>query len=409
MKNKLIIISLSLLSVLSCKKTEEKKPEGPKEVPVVEVQERNVTGYQSFPASIQGRVNNDVRAKIQGYITQVLVDEGQYVTKGQPLFRLETNTLNQSADAARAGIGAAQSGVAAAKANVSAAQAAVNASQVEVNKLIPLVQKNIISSVQLETAKANLSRAQAQLAQAQAAQAQAAAGVSQASANYKGVQANINYSVIRAPISGVLGKLPFRVGSLVGPNDPTPLTTVSDTSGIFAYFSMNEREYLDFLENAYGATVPEKLRNMPMVELELANGSLYGEKGKIEAVTGQIDPTTGTIQFRVSFPNAAKLLSNGNSGTIKVPKLYDKALVVPESATFEQQGLVYVFKVEQDTARNVMIGVTDRVNNLVVVKDGIKKGEKIVAQGVGTLKPGTAVKPKPANFDEIVNAIKPIF
>ena len=409
MKNKLIIVSLALLSIISCKKKEEKKQEGPKEVPVVEVQQRNVTGYQSFPASIQGRVNNDVRAKIQGYITQVLVDEGQYVTKGQPLFRLETNTLNQSADAARAGIGAAQSGVAAAKANVSAAQAAVNASQVEVNKLIPLVQKNIISSVQLETAKANLSRAQAQLAQAQAAQAQAAAGVSQASANYKGVQANINYSVIRAPISGVLGKLPFRVGSLVGPNDPTPLTTVSDTSGIFAYFSMNEREYLDFLENAYGATVPEKLRNMPMVELELANGSLYGEKGKIEAVTGQIDPTTGTIQFRVSFPNAAKLLSNGNSGTIKVPKLYDKALVVPESATFEQQGLVYVFKVEQDTARNVMIGVTDRVNNLVVVKDGIKKGEKIVAQGVGTLKPGTAVKPKPANFDEIVNAIKPIF
>ena len=409
MKNKLIIVSLALLSVISCKKKEEKKQEGPKEVPVVEVQQRNVTGYQSFPASIQGRVNNDVRAKIQGYITQVLVDEGQYVTKGQPLFRLETNTLNQSADAARAGIGAAQSGVAAAKANVSAAQAAVNASQVEVNKLIPLVQKNIISAVQLETAKANLSRAQAQLAQAQAAQAQAAAGVSQASANYKGVQANIDYSVIRAPISGVLGKLPFRVGSLVGPNDPTPLTTVSDTSGIFAYFSMNEREYLDFLENAYGATVPEKLRNMPMVELELANGSLYGEKGKIEAVTGQIDPTTGTIQFRVSFPNAAKLLSNGNSGTIKVPKLYNKALVVPESATFEQQGLVYVFKVEKDTAKNVMIGVTDRVNNLVVVKDGIKKGEKIVAQGVGTLKPGTAVKPKPANFDEIVNAIKPIF
>ncbi|MGZ5188965.1 MAG: efflux RND transporter periplasmic adaptor subunit, partial [Kaistella sp.] len=215
--------------------------------------------------------------------------------------------------------------------------------------------------------------------------------------------------VIRAPISGVLGKLPFRVGSLVGPGDPMPLTTVSDTSGIFAYFSMNESEYLDFLENAYGATVPEKLRNMPMVELELANGSTYGEKGKIEAVTGQIDQATGTIQFRVSFTNAAKLLSNGNSGTIKVPKLYNQALVVPESATFEQQGLVYVYKVEKDTAQNVLIGVTDRVNNLVVIKDGIKKGEKIVAQGVGTLKPGTAVKPKPANFDEIVNAIKPIF
>ncbi len=409
MKSKILILSLSVLSVFSCKKKDEKKQDGPKEVPVVDVQVKNVTGYQTFPASIQGRVNNDVRAKIQGYITQVLVDEGQYVTKGQPLFRLETNMLNESADAAKAGIGAAQSGVSAAKANVNAAQAAVNAAQVEVNKLIPLVQKNIISNIQLETAKANLSRAEAQLSQARAAQQQANASVSQATANYKGVQANIDYSVIRAPISGVIGKINFRNGSLVSANDQIPLTTVSDTSEIFAYFSMNEREYLNFLEDSLGATVPEKLRNMPMVELELANGNTYPEKGKIAAVTGQIDPQTGTIQFRVSFPNPMKLLSNGNSGIIKVPKLYNQALVVPESATFEQQGLVYVFKVEKDTAKNVLIGVTDRVNNLVVIKDGINKGDKIVAQGVGTLKPGTAVKPKPANFDEIVNAIKPIF
>lgn len=409
MKNTIFILSFSLLSVLSCKKTDVKPPEGPKELPVVQVQVRNVTGYQSFPASIQGRVNNDVRAKIQGYITQVLVDEGQYVTKGQPLFRLETNTLTQSAGAARAGVGAARSGVSAARANINAAQAEVNASQVEVNKLIPLVQKNIISSVQLETAKANLASSQAKLAQARAAEQQAAAGVSEATANYQGVQANIDYSVIRAPISGVIGKLPLRVGSLVGPNDPTPLTTVSDTSGIYAYFSMNEREYLDFLEDSVGATVPEKLKNLPMVELVLANGSTYSEKGKIEAVTGQIDPQTGTIQFRVSFKNADKLLTNGNSGTIRVPKLYDQALVVPESATFEQQGLVYVYRVEKDTAKNILIGVTDRVNNMVVVKDGVKKGDPIVAQGVGTLKPGTAVKSKPADFDEIVNAIKPIF
>ena len=409
MKNKILIFASATLFLASCKKKDDKKQDGPKEVPVVAAQVRNVTGYQTFPASIQGRVNNDVRAKIQGYITQVLVDEGQYVSKGQPLFRLETNTLNESADAARAGIGAAQSGVSAAKANVSAAQASVQSAQVEVNKLVPLVQKNIISNVQLETAKANLARAQAQLSQARAAQQQASASVSQATANYKGVQANINYSLIRAPISGVVGKLPLRVGSLVGPSDQTPLTTVSDTNEIYAYFSMNEKEYLNFLEDSIGATVPEKLRNMPMVELELANGSTYPEKGRVEAVTGQIDPETGTIQFRVSFPNGAKLLSNGNSGKIKIPKLYDQAIVVPESATFEQQGMVYVYTIEKDTARNTLIGVTDRVNNLVVVKSGLKKGENIVAQGVGTLKPGSAVKQKPADFDEIVNAIKPIF
>ena len=254
-----------------------------------------------------------------------------------------------------------------------------------------------------------MARAQAQLSQAIAAQQQASANVSQASANYKGVQENINYSIIRAPISGVVGRLPLKVGSLVGPTDQVPLTTVSDTSEVFAYFSMNEKEYLDFLEDSVGATVPEKLRNMPMVDLELANGSKYPEKGRIEAVTGQIDSQTGTIQFRVSFPNATKLLSNGNSGTIKLPKQYDQALVVPESSTYEQQGLVYVYKVEKDTAQNVLIRVTDRVNNMVVVKSGVAKGDKIVAQGVEALKPGTAVKSKPVSFDEIVNAIKPIF
>ena len=148
----------------------------------------------------------------------------------------------------------------------------MNAAQVEVNKLRPLVEKNIISNVQLQTAEANLSRAQAQMSQAIAARQQATAGVSQAQANYQGVQANVNYSVIRAPISGVVGKINLRTGSLVGPGDPTPITTVSDTGELYAYFSMNEKEYLDFLKNAYGATVPEKLRNMPMVELVMANG-----------------------------------------------------------------------------------------------------------------------------------------
>lgn len=409
MKNKIILMAFSAAFLAACKKEDGRPPQGPKVVATVQAETRNVTGYTTFPASIQGRVNNDVRAKIQGYITQVLVDEGQYVSIGQPLFRLETNALNQSASAARAGIGAARSNVSAADANVKAAQAAVNAAQVEVNKLRPLVEKNIISNVQLQTAQANLSRAQAQLSQAIAGRQQASAGVSQAQANYQGVQENINYSIIRAPISGVVGKINLRTGSLVGPNDPTPITTVSDTNELYAYFSMNEKEYLDFLKNSYGASVPEKLKNMPMVDLELANGEMYGEKGRVQAVTGQIDATTGSIQFRVSLPNPQKLLSNGNSGKIRIPKLYDAALVIPESATYEQQGLVYVYKIEKDTAKNFTIDVVDRVNNMVIVGSGVKKGETVVAEGVGTLKPGTAVKPQPKKFDEVVNAIKPVF
>ena len=394
MRNTIFIFALAALALQSCKKEEEKK-DGPKPYPVVSVETKNVTGYDEYPASIKGVVNNDVRAKIQGYITQVLVDEGQYVTAGQPLFRLETNMLTENADAAKSGISAAQ-------ANVQAAKAAVNAAQVEVNKLKPLVEKNIISNVQLQTAVANLAKAQAQLSQAIASQ-------QQASANYKSVQANINYSIIKAPISGVVGKLPLKVGSLVGPTDATPLTTISDTRSVFAYFSLNEKEYLNFLEKSYGATVPEKIKNLPMVELKLANGSIYPEKGRIEVTTGQIDAATGTIQFRVGFPNPAKLLSNGNSGTIRFPKFYDNALVVPESATYEQQGIVYLFKVEKDTAKNSVIEVQDRVNNMVVIKSGINKGEKIIAAGIGGLKPGSAVIPKPVKFDSLVQSVKPIF
>lgn len=394
MNNKLVILSIAAFSLTACKK-EAPKQDGAKPYPVISVEAKNIVGYQTFPATIQGRVNNDVRAKIQGYITQLLVDEGQYVTKGQPLFRLETNILTENAAASKAGIGAAES-------TIAAAQASVNAAQLEVNKLKPLVQKNIISNIQLQTAQANLAQAQAQLQQANAAKRQAVA-------NYKGVEANIDYSIIRAPISGVIGKLPLKVGSLVGPSDQIPLTTISDTSQIFAYFSMNEKAYFDFLEKSPGASMPEKIKNLPMVELQLANGSLYPEKGKIEAITGQIDPTTGTIQFRVAFSNAQKLLSNGNSGTIRFPQRYDNVLVVPESATYEQQGIVYVYKVEKDTAKNVVINVIDRIDNMALIKSGVNKGEIIVAAGIGGLKPGTAVKPKPIKMDSLVQSIKPKF
>jgi len=394
MNSKLVILSIAALSLTACKK-EAPKQDGAKPYPVVNVEVKNIVGYQTFPATIQGRVNNDVRAKIQGYITQVLVDEGQYVTKGQPLFRLETNILSENAAASKAGIGAAES-------NIAAAQAAVNAANVEVNKLKPLVQKNIISNVQLQTAQANLAQAQAQLQQANAAKRQAVA-------NYKGVEANIEYSIIRAPISGVIGKLPLKVGSLVGPTDQTALTTISDTSQLYAYFSMNEKEYFDFLEKSPGSSLPEKIKNLPMVELQLANGSIYSEKGRIEAITGQIDATTGTIQFRVGFSNPQKLLSNGNSGTIRLPKTYENVLVVPESATYEQQGIVYVYKVEKDTAKNVVVNVIDRIDNLALIESGVNKGETIIAAGIGGLKPGTAVIKKPVKMDSLVQSIKPKF
>ncbi|WP_312555063.1 efflux RND transporter periplasmic adaptor subunit [Empedobacter brevis] len=412
MKNvNVIMVGALAMTLSSCGKKDNaaQQAQGPTPYPVVDVPTKVVTSYDEYPTNIEGIVNNEVRAKIQGYITEVYVDEGQYVQAGQPLFKLETNVLTQNADALRSGVGAAQASVKAAQANVSAAQAAVNAAQVEVNKLTPLVQKNIISNVQLETAKANLAQAQAGHNQAVAALAQAKSGVTQAQANYKGAQANVDYSVVRAPVSGVVGSINSRQGTLVGPTDQTAITVVSNTAKVYAYFSMNEKEYLNFISKSEGATLKDKLNKIPPVELVLANGDIYPEKGKIQTVTGQINPTTGTIDFRVTFNNAAKLLANGNSGRIRVPKTYVDALVVPAAATFEQQGMTYVYKVKNDSAIATPITVVDNTGNIVVVKEGVKKGDKVVAQGVGKLRDKTPIKPTPSNFDQIVESTKPVF
>lgn len=412
MKNvNVMLVGALAVALSSCGKKDQAgaQPQGPMPYDVVEIPTKVVTSYQEFPANIQGVVNNDVRAKIQGYITQVFVDEGQYIAAGQPLFKLETNVLSENADAAKSGVGAATANVTAAAANVTAAKASVEAAQVEVNKLAPLVEKKIISSVQLETAKANLAKAKAGQAQAQAALVQAQAGQSQAQANYKGAQANVDYSIVRSPISGVVGAINFRQGALVGPADITPLTTVSNTGKVYAYFSMNEKEYLNFLSKTEGATLQQKINNIPAVELVLANGEVYPEKGKIQTVTGQIDPSTGSIQFRVQFNNASKILSNGNSGTIRVPKTFVDAIVVPEAATFEQQGIVYVYKVRNDSAIATPIVVQQRANNMAIVIEGVKKGDKVVAQGVGKLRDKTPIAPKPAKFEQIVESTKPVF
>ncbi|WP_029038090.1 efflux RND transporter periplasmic adaptor subunit [Salinimicrobium xinjiangense] len=362
-------IILSLFIAVSCQdENGGQQQAGAAAFPVIEVPQRTVTGFTSYPASIEGKVNSAVRAKVPGYITQVLVDEGQKVRKGQTLFKLETESLSQDAGAA---------------------QANVQAAQVEVNKLEPLVEKGIISPVQLETAKARLE---------------------QAKAGYNSIAASIGYANIKSPIDGSIGAINFREGALVSPGDPTPLTVVSDIDEVFAFFSMNERDYLDFIQNAEGENIAEKIENFPPVELQLVNGEIYSEKGEIQTVTGQVDPTTGTVGFRAVFPNPNGILVSGNSGRIRIPITYESVPVVPQSASFEQQGIVYVYGVQGDSlAVSVPIEVIDRVQNLIVVGAGLEPGDKIVAQGVGKLRNNTPISPQPMAFDSIAQQRKPVF
>ncbi|TXD49947.1 efflux RND transporter periplasmic adaptor subunit [Polaribacter sp. IC073] len=367
------LLTLSLfLIIASCAKSEKQNTatvERPApSFPVAKMQAKTITGYQEYPTSIEGVVNSAVRAKVSGYIQKVMVDEGQKVRKGQILFKLETQSLSQDAGAAKARI---------------------NVAQVEVDKLIPLVEKNIISAVQLETAKANLA---------------------QAKANYSSVSASIDYGTIRSQVDGNVGAINYREGALVSPSDPKALTTVSNIGEVYAFFSLNETQYLDFLQNAEGKNLAEKLANFPAINLILANGSMYAEKGKIETSSGQINENTGTVSFRAIFKNPNQLVTNGNSGKIQIPIVYENATVIPQKATYEQQGNVMVFKLDKENkVVTSIVKVKAAVGNLYVLKSGLDLEDQIVVSGVGKLRNGMAISPQVTPFDKAIEPIATLF
>ncbi len=367
----LFTVTLFFLSIFSsCNQSgKEAGPQasGAINVPTIKAEIQSLVSHKEYPATIEGTINSDVRAKVSGYITEVLVDEGAEVKKGQLLFKLETQSLSQEA---------------------AAAKAQVEAAQLEVDKLKPLVSKDIISPMQLETAKANLATAKS---------------------NYNSVSASIDYSNIKSPIDGILGAINFRKGSLISPSDPMPITTVSAIENVYASFSMNESEYLDFLQGSDGKTQAERIANFPQVTLKLANNSTYPQKGKIETVSGQINKSTGTTKFRVLFNNPNQLLTNGNTATVLLPVKYDSVVVVPEASTFEQQGQVFVFTINANMeATPKKIDVQTRANTLVVVKDGIKSGDEIIAKGVGKIRSGSKVNPEPIAFEK-ASELEPVF
>lgn len=368
---RIIVIISTVIFLFSCGKSEKQAgnpamQQQARPFPTVKVQKQNVVRYTSYPARIAGQTNSMIRPKIAAYVEKVLVEEGTKVRKGQALFRLETKVLSESAAAAKAQVDAAVSGVEIAK--------------VEVQKLTPLVAKNIISEVQLETAKANLLAAKARLGQAKAA--------------YKGIVENINFAIVRSPVDGIIGKINFREGSLVSPQDPTPMTTISDANIVYAYITFNEKEYIKFFNSRSGKTLADKIAKMPPIELELADGSIYVEKGQMAASTGQLDPATGTIQFRIDFKNESGLLSNGSSGKIKIPMEYKDVLVIPETAVIVKQGVAYTYKVVDKTVQSTIVEPLDRVDNLFLAKDGLQEGDEVVGDGILNLKDKMPIIPQ---------------
>ena len=319
----------------------------------------------NYSATIRGRQDIAIYPQVSGTIFELCVNEGQTVSKGQPLFIIDQVPYKAALQTAEA--------------NVAAAKAGVATAQLTYDSKKELYAKNVVSQYDLLTAENTLLTAKAQLAQAEAQRVNAGN--------------NLSYTVVKAPANGVVGTLPYRVGALVSASIPQPLTTVSDNSDVYVYFSMTENQLLN-LTRQYGS-IANTLKNMPDVQLVLNDGSVYDRTGRIESISGVIDTSTGSVQLRAVFPNADGLLHSGGAGSVIVPNIHKDCVVVPQVATFELQNKVYVYKVEDGKAASSMIDV-EKINNgrEYIVKSGLTPGDVIVAEGVGLLREGTPIVAK---------------
>ena len=370
---------------------------GPGEYAVQTVATTNREIPTNYSATIRGRQDIDIYPQVSGTIWQLCVNEGQRVSKGQTLFIIDQVPYKAALQTAEANVWgsiliADELKDHAAEANVAAAEASVATAQLTYDSKKELFARNVVSQYDLSTAENNLLTAKAQLAQAQAQQVNAAN--------------NLSYTVVKAPSDGVVGTLPYRVGALVSASMPQPLTTVSDNSTMYVYFSMAENQLLA-LTRRYGS-IAETLKNMPDVQLLLNDGSMYDQSGRVESISGVIDTSTGSVSLRAAFPNPNGLLHSGGVGNVVLTSAFKNCIVVPQSATFELQDKIFVYKLVDGKASSTMIGV-EKISNgkEYIVTSGLVPGDVIITEGVSRMREGTPIVPKgqaAANADEAAPA-----
>jgi membrane fusion protein (multidrug efflux system) len=383
--NKQSFLSILAASIIiaSCGNKDDKSAQAGgapqiKEYRTLTLQPESATLHTDYPASIQGQQNIEIRPRVEGYIEKIYVDEGAVVKAGQPLFKINAPEYEQQ--------------VRTASASIKSAQAAVSTAKLAVNKVKPLVEKEIISKYDLESAQYNYESALATLAQANAALVNA--------------RVNLGYTTVTSPVNGVVGSIPFRLGSLVSSNNAEALTTVSSIGNVYAYFAMNEKVLLNFTQST--GSLSQKIKEFPQVSLLLSDGSTYEEKGRIETVNGLINTETGTVNIRARFPNPRGVIRSGSSTTVRIPKEVKDGLIIPQSATFELQDKMFAVTVGKDgKTKNTNITILDsKAGNYYVVTSGLKAGDQIVLEGVATLKDGTQIKPQNQNAQTVYADLK---
>lgn len=363
-----IAVGLTMnMAVTSCGGDAQQQQAPAPEIATMTVALGNAENESVYPALIKGKTDIDIRPQVTGFITKVHVDEGQRVRKGQTLFTLDQVQYQAAVDNAAAA--------------VNSAQTRLKTAQMTADTKRQLLDKNIISAYEYQLADNDVQTARAALAQAQSSLVNA--------------RKNLAYTVVTAPSDGVVGTIPNREGSLASPSSAQPLTTISDNSKVYAYFSLTEK---DLLEMTNGGTRPlaTAIDSMPAVKLRLADGNIYPIEGKVATVSGVIDTSTGAASVRALFDNAGGMLRSGSTGSILVPVNQENAILIPQKATYELQDRRFVYVVNDSNkvaATPITVQSLSDGKNFVVTS-GLKPGDRIAVEGVGTkVKDGMVISP----------------
>ncbi len=376
MKSKVVLFAFCLALLSSCGNKSNDAGKVP-EYAVEELQPITANLTTTYPATIRGKQDVEIRPQVSGFITKLCVDEGATVRKGQTLFIIDPTQYQSAANTARAA--------------VATAKAAVSTQQMTFDNKKELNKKQIISDYDLSMAENALLQAKAQLAQAQA--------------QLTAAEQNLSFTQVKSPSDGVINNIPYRLGALVSPSIQTPMTTVSEIDEVYVYFSMTEKELLAMTKSS--GSLKEEISKMPAIKLQLIDGTEYGLEGKVDAVTGVIDQTTGSVSMRAIFSNKEHILRSGGTANILIPYHLENVISIPQSATVEIQDKKFVYTLQPDnTLKYTEISIFNLDNGKdYLVTSGLSAGDKIVIEGVQNLKNGMKIAPitaaqKEANYQQ---------
>lgn len=351
---------LSLVALFYSCGNREEQISPPMEVDFLEIKSSVATTEKKYPGQVEGAVNVDIKAQVTGYLDKIYVKEGDYVQKGQILFGIKADVYNEQVQSSQAAL--------------KTAMAAEETALIELERIKPLVAGQVVSEVQLKTAEANYASARAQVAQARAVLGSS--------------QINVDFTLIKAPVSGYIGRIPNRIGNLITPSDATPLTTLSEIDQVFVYFSLSESDYISFMKDLKSG------EGSDVVKLVIADGTTYEHEGKLETASGNIDPTTGSISFKAIFPNPDKILRSGGTAKIILSKTIQSATLIPMECVKDIQNKLFVFALA-DSNKIAMkpIEVSGHAENNYILKSGLNDNEKIAINRIDALTDGVIVAP----------------